>query len=167
MTQITEASLRGLASDIQTEVAHLRRLADDIAAVHAEIAQNPAHARLFYENLALKLHNFYTGCERIFQMVVSELNGAPPSGFDRHRRLLDRMGAPWKERPPLLSPPNVEGLREYLAFRHIVRNIYGFELDEERVERLVNRYPTVWQAVEEDIQKFISWIERSAEELAE
>ena len=40
----------------------------------------------------LKLHNFYTGCERIFQMVISKLNGAPPSGFDWHRRLLDRMG---------------------------------------------------------------------------
>ena len=40
-------------------------------------------------------------------------------------------------------------------------------MDEERAERLVNRYPAVWQAVEEDIQKFISWIERSAEELAE
>lgn len=92
MAQITEASLRGLASDVQTELAHLRRLADDIAAIHAEIAQDPAHTRLFHENLALKLHNFYTGCERIFQMVISKLNGAPPSGFDWHRRLLDRMG---------------------------------------------------------------------------
>jgi hypothetical protein len=167
MTQISEASLRGLAGDIQTELTHLRRLANDIAAVHAEIARDPAHARLFYENLALKLHNFYTGCERIFQMVVSELNGAPPFGFDWHRRLLDRMGATWQERPPLLSLQSVDNLREYLAFRHIVRNIYGFELDEERVERLVSRYPTVWSMVETDIQKFVVWIERFAEELAE
>ncbi|MFN3332980.1 MAG: hypothetical protein ACK47M_10755 [Caldilinea sp.] len=40
-------------------------------------------------------------------------------------------------------------------------------MDGERVERLVSRYPAVWRAVEADIQKFVSWIERSAEELAE
>jgi hypothetical protein len=29
-----------------------------------------------------KLHNFYTGYERMFHLVVAELNGAPVSSFD-------------------------------------------------------------------------------------
>lgn len=129
MRQVSPDELLGLAADIAAELGHLRELAGDVAAVCAEIERDPGHARLFYENLALKLHNFYTGCERIFQTIASELNGAPPTGFDWHRRLLERMGAAWQGRPALLAPGSVENLREYLAFRHVVRNIYGFELD--------------------------------------
>lgn len=122
-----------MAGDITAELEHLRTLARDVAEVQAEIERDPDHARLFFENLALKLHNFHTGCERIFQTVVSELNGAPPTGFDWHRRLLERMGMAWQGRPALLAPASVENLREYLASRRVVRNIYGFELDVERI----------------------------------
>jgi len=60
----------------------------------------------------------------------------------------------------------VRGLREYLAFRHVVRHLYGFELDEERLERLVTRYPLVWRQVETDIQRFVAWLEALAEQLS-
>lgn len=66
----------------------------------------------------------------------------------------------------MLSPATVENLREYLAFRHVVRNIYGFELDRERIERLVARYPEVWRQVEADLQRFIAWLDALADELA-
>ncbi len=158
--------LRGVAADILTELERLQRLSEDIAFVHAEIARDPGHARLFYENLALKLHNFYTGCERIFQTVAAELNGAPPGGFDWHRRLLERMGAAWGDRPAVLSRDSVDSLREFLAFRHVVRNLYGFELDEERIERLIARYPGVWGQVEADLRRFIAWLETLADRLS-
>lgn len=166
MRQVSPEELLGLAADIAAELGHLRDLASDVAAVCAEVERDPGHARLFRENLALKLHHFYTGCERIFRTVASELNGAPPTGFDWHRRLLERMGAAWQGRPALLAPATLENLREYLAFRHVVRNIYGFELDVERIERLVTRYPAVWGQVEADIQRFVDWLHMLADELA-
>lgn len=166
MQPFSPERLRGIAADIRIELKRLQRLADDIAFVRGEIAHDPGHARLFYENLALKLHNFYTGCERIFQTVATELNGAPPGGFDWHRRLLERMGMDWGDRPAVLSSISTEGLREYLAFRHVVRHLYGFELDEERLERLVTRYPVVWQQVETDLQQFVAWLEALAEQLS-
>jgi len=166
MREVSPDEIRGLVTDLAAELRRLQALAGDVAAVRAEIEQDPAHAPLFYENLAFKLHNFYTGCERIFQTVASELNGAPPAGFDWHRRLLERMGIAWQSRPALLSPATVESLREYLAFRHVVRNIYGFELDRERIEYLVGRYPQVWRQVEADIQRFMAWLEALATELA-
>jgi len=158
MQQVSSQALIGLATDIATEFDHRHNLAGDIAAVQAEIERDPDHARLFYENLALKLHNFYTGCERIFQTIVSEPNGASPSGFDWHRRLLERMGAGWQGRPALLSPQSTEDLREYLAFRHVVRNICGFEFDVERIDRLIGRYPAVWSQVDADIEGFVAWL---------
>jgi hypothetical protein len=166
MREVSPDALIGLAADIGAELGHLQRLAGDVASIQSEITEDPAHARLFYENLALKLHNFYTGCERIFQTVVSELNGAPPSGFDWHRRLLERMGAAWGGRPAVLSAVSVEGLREYLAFRHVVRNIYGFELDVERIADLLGRYPEVWRQVEADFERFIAWLVALADQLA-
>ncbi len=151
MQAMSPERLRGVAADSSTELERLQRLSEDIAFVRAEIARDPGHARLFYENLALELHNFYTGCERIFQTVAAELNGAPPGdalseserGFDQHRRLLDRMGVAWGDRPAVLSGDSIDGLREFLALRHVVRNRYGFEIDEERIERLIARYPVV------------------------
>jgi hypothetical protein len=166
MRQVSSDELLGLTADISVELEHLSNLAGDVAAVCAEIERDPGHARLFYENLALKLHNFYTGCERIFQIVASELNGAPPTGFDWHRRLLERMGVAWQGRPALLSPDSLESLREYLAFRHVVRNIYGFELDVDRIERLIERYPQVWSQVEIDTRRFIAWLHALADQLA-
>ncbi len=58
------AALRGLVMDIKNELAHLQLLHTDIECVRAEIARDPAHTRLFYKNLALKLHN--TSLLRIF-----------------------------------------------------------------------------------------------------
>lgn len=143
MQPVSPERLRGVATDLSAELERLQRLSEDIAFVHAEIAHDPGHARLFYENFALKLHNFYAGCERIFQTVAAELNGASPGGFDWQRRLFERMGAARSDRPAVLSGDSIDGLREFLAFRHVVRNLYGFELDEERIERLIARYPVV------------------------
>ncbi|WP_408638378.1 ribonuclease toxin HepT-like protein [Roseiflexus castenholzii] len=41
------------------------------------------------------------------------------------------MGAAWGDRPAVLSGNSVEGLREFLAFRYVVKNLYGRELDAE------------------------------------
>lgn len=111
----------------------MTNLEAEIQYVQAEIQRDPQHAALFYENLALKLHNFYTGCERIFRLIASELNGALPSGHDWHKRLLDRMRSEREGRPAVLASETAQLLEKYLAFRHIVRNIYGFELDPQEV----------------------------------
>lgn len=106
----------------------------------------------------MKLHNFYTGCERIFQLVASELNGALPSGYDWHKRLLDRMSVAREGRPVVLTAETTRRLEEYLAFRHVVRNIYGFELDPKRVEQLVANYPAVWHSFEAQVGAFVKWL---------
>lgn len=66
MTNLTPEGLRALMSDIQMERQRLMRLADEIGQVQAVISQDPERVGWFYELQALKLHNFYTGCERIF-----------------------------------------------------------------------------------------------------
>ncbi|MEZ4556734.1 MAG: hypothetical protein R2851_08955 [Caldilineaceae bacterium] len=163
MNNISRDKLIGIVVDIETELGHLDRLAADIQDVQREIATDPEHRRIFYENLALKLHNFYTGCERIFNVVTSELNGGPPTGYDWHQRLLDRMAADWGERPAIITAATATDLREFLSFRHVVRNVYGYELDPERIERLLEKYPQTWTAFRSDVENFIRQLKTMAD----
>ena len=165
MRQTSSSEIRELAEDIEAELRRLTRLERGIEQLQAEIQRDPGRAALFYENIALKLHNFYTGCERIFKIVASELNSALPSSYDWHRRLLDRMSAEREGRPAVVTVETASHLQEYLAFRHVVRNIYGFELDPQRVERLVAGYPSVWHQFETQVRDFVNWLRTLADQL--
>jgi hypothetical protein len=61
-----------------------------------------------------------------------------------HKALLHRMTVPLGDlRPALLSPELAADLDDYLSFRHMFRNTYGFELRGERVMYLSGRFPGV------------------------
>ena len=150
--------IKELARDIETELARLEKLATGMENVRQKRESYPELMEGLSESLALKLHNFYTGCERIFQLIASELNGGIPSGDDWYRRLLERMSLSREEMPPVLQEETAKSLREYLGFRHVVRNIYGFELDLERLEMLLVRYGEVWQQVRGDFKVFVDWL---------
>ncbi len=165
MVQISAAQVREIVADIQVELKKIAELEQQIQTTRLLLTENPALATVIYESLALKLHNFYTGCERIFQIVASDLNGGLPTSFDWHRRLLSRMAAPHTDRPALLHQSTAQRLEEYLAFRHVVRNIYGFELKPERLEKLIADYAEVWRRFHQDIQIFIEWLNQLAREL--
>lgn len=91
MRKVNPDEINALAADILAELAKMHQLESQIRRVQTELKNNPERADLLYENFALKLHNFYTRCERIFSLIVSEFNGGKPSGFDWHKRLLQRM----------------------------------------------------------------------------
>ena len=141
------------------------RIAAQINRVQTELENNPDRADLLYENFALKLHNFYTGCERIFQLVATELNAGLPSGSDWYRRLLDRMKAEREGRPAVISAAMALKLQDYLGFRHVVRSLYGYELDPERITKLVRNYPEAWFQFEQEVQAFVAWLRASADNL--
>lgn len=165
MRERTSTEIRELADDIEIELARLARLAGEIERVQNEITRDSERASLFYENLAYKLHNFYNGVERIFQLIASEINGGAPSSYDWHRRLLDRMCVEREGRIAVISPETGSRLSEFLAFRHVVRNLYGFELDAARISSLAAKYPSVWQRVTVEIRSFVTWLRALATRL--
>jgi hypothetical protein len=156
---------KGIALDIELELDHLARLRAGIDRVNRLLDATPELADVFYESLGLKLHNFYTRCERVFRIVASELNGALPGEYDWHRRLLERMAVAHESRPALISGQTASGLEKYLAFRHVVRNIYGYELEAERVTELVADHEVVWRRFEAEARAFCAWLRELAEEL--
>ncbi|MCZ6675695.1 MAG: hypothetical protein O7E52_00440 [Candidatus Poribacteria bacterium] len=165
MREINSDEIRGLATDIEVELKPLKRLEGEIRQVQAEIQQHSELANFLYESLALKLHNFYNGCERIFRLIASDLNGALPTGQDWHRRLLSRMSMSYRERPAVLTSETVRRLQEYLAFRHVVRNLYGFELEPQRLQHLVTGHFPLWHRFETEVREFVNWLRTLADQL--
>lgn len=162
---LTAAGVQALAFDIERELDRLERLAEEIAYVRGEAAGDPTHRRIYTENLAFKLHNFYNGCENIFALVTEQLNGAPISGAGWHRRLLERMAHAWEDRPAVLQRETAMLLDKFLAFRHVVRSTYGFQLEMDRVDDLVDAYPAAWHAFRRDVGAFCEQLRALADTL--
>lgn len=152
-----------VVAEIRSELDALNRLRDDILRIWASLPTDAEQRRIHESAVALKLHNFYTGAEKIFELVAEELNGGAPSGRDWHKRLLHSMCLVLPGvRPPVLSEQTEAALREILAFRHIVRNIYSFDLDSERLALLVKRYPHVSAQLSTDISAFADCLASTA-----
>ena len=114
---------------------------------------------VYHESLALKLHNFYTGYERLFALIAVDVNGGVPRSPDWHRRLLKSMSLEIPGiRPAVISKHTEPNLQEYLSFRHLVRNIYGFELNFDRMKRLIEELPEVVKVIDQEINTFLGFL---------
>jgi len=103
------------------------------------------------------LHDFYNGVERIFELITENINGKTTLNGQWHKRLLYQMTAEIKDIRPIVISNNLAAeLDEYLSFRHLFRNIYGFELDSNRLDVLIEKFPSVISKFENEIKEFIS-----------
>ena len=155
-----------LIAEIEDELASLDRLIKDIDRVYRERPKDPEAKAVYDESIALKLHNFYTGCERIFKRVHDDLDGKVSSRAsdltDWHKRLLKRMSLEIEGvRPNVISKETFKALEDFLAFRHLVRNIYGYELEEERLDILVEKAGTAYTFFKKDIKAFVSFLKKA------
>ncbi len=117
---------------------------------------------LWVDAAALNLHDLYAGLERLFRLVAMQLDGTLPAGSEWDVDLLRQMGLPLKGvRAAVLSPESVRSLDEYLRFRHVVRNIYSFELDPGQVLPLVDRAGPVFARVRDELLEFAAFLENA------
>jgi len=157
---------RPLNTDLQTLYDRIGRELEDIertvelaSAAWENARRYPNLQDHFLNSLALSLHSFYNGLERIFEVIARQLDPTFPSGERWHRDLLERMGQEMPGvRPAVLSAESVERVDEFLAFRHRVRNIYTFNLTPDRLHELLSRLPAAWQSMRADVEAFRSLI---------
>jgi predicted nucleotidyltransferase len=109
--------------------------------------------------IALNIHSFYTSTERIFRDIAQSIDGGLPDGADWHRRLLRQMSAEIPNiRPPVITIETRTALAEYCAFRHVVRNVYTFNLRLDRVQQLARELPNCYQLLRRDCENFCNMI---------
>ncbi|HEX5500669.1 MAG TPA: hypothetical protein VFX03_15640, partial [Thermomicrobiales bacterium] len=105
------------------------------------------------------------GLERIFTHIAASVDQNEPAGSDWHRELLRQMTIALPGiRPAVLSMTTAEDVDEYLRLRHMVRHIYAFQLDTERVDRLAGRLPPIVRAIDAELGAFAPLLEGWARE---
>lgn len=120
----------------------------------------------YYDGVALNLHSFYTGTERILEEIAKTIDGSVPDGAGWHRDLLMQMSAELSTvRPAVISRGTRYCLDEYRGLRHIVRNIYTFNLKPSRLRELVTDLPQCYGALKADIDSFCLFLDELAAEI--
>ena len=153
-----------LATRIRQELDALEKAAARAKRAGALALKSSPDQDLYLDAAALNLHDFYTGLERAFQQIAASLDESVPDGSNWHRELLRRMASECPQiRPAVISGKTLELLDEYLRFRHVVRNIYAFEFDPDRIGRLAEGLDLLLSHLSKELRAFALFLERLAE----
>ena len=146
-------ALIGIISGIEKELQNLNDLRDELERI------KPEKELVFKRSKGSILHDSYNCCERIFKRIAIEINGGYEDTEKWHKSLLYRMTIPIEGlRPRVLSDELAADLDEFLAFRHLFRNIYGFELKGDRIDTLTEKFEGVVDRFRKEIEDFVVFL---------
>ncbi len=154
--------------ELLRSAARLRSELADLARVAARIDEGWQRAQssaddYYLDSVALNLHGFYSGLERIFVMIATVVDMSLPEGSQWHYLLLRQMTQEIPGvRPAVISEATCALLDEYRGFRHVVRNVYALELDPNRIEPLVKKAPALFAQVKAELLAMAALLEQQA-----
>lgn len=118
---------------------------------------------VYLDSVALNLHGFYSGLERLFELVARHLDRTSPSGATWHRDLLQRMSHEVDSvRPAVIDVDITRDLDEFRRFRHLVRNVYTANLRPERMAGMLQTLPELWPRLQAELLAFADFLEQLA-----
>ena len=144
-------ALRGTLAEVEKELVSLQELLNQLAVVktHTDVIAKRAKGSI--------LHDFYNCCERIFKKIAVEMNSGYEESEKWHKGLLYRMTIPIEGiRPRVISDELAADLDEFLAFRHLFRNIYGYELKGGRIDYLAGRLEEIAGKFKKEVREFVA-----------
>ena len=114
----------------------------------------------YWDGVALNLHGFYTGIEHIFEDVARTLENSLPSGPEWHIDLLTQMAGEIEGiRPAVISRETRTCLDEYRGLRHVVRNVYAFNLRSARLHELTIGLADCFNRVNDELLALVEFLE--------
>jgi len=147
-----------LASRIPTSLNEVG-IAVKRAILYSEKAQRTGD-EAYWDAVALNLHGFYTGVERIFEDIARTMEKSIPSGAEWHRDLLLQMSSKVNGiRPAVIKGEARRCLEDYRGFRHVVRNVYTFNLRPDRLQALVTDLRSCFDMLNGDLLAFANFLE--------
>jgi hypothetical protein len=154
-----------LIERIRGEIPDLARIVLRIRQAWPQ-AQKPSAARDAYlDSVALNLHSFYSGLERLFELIGQHLDRSLPNGERWHRDLLQQMAVDLTGvRPAVINPQNAQALDEFRRFRHLIRHVYTIHLEPEKMSGLVIVLPDLWSKLQGELLAFADFLEAVAQE---
>jgi len=152
-----------IAGRIRQDVQDIQGVVERVLNIWREGTDTATTHTYYVDATALNLHGFYAGVERLLEVIADGIEQTKPSGSDWHQALLQQLTSDIPGvRPAVLQPQTREQLNRYRGFRHVVRNVYTFNLDPEQVGLLVKHLQPTMTLVSHDLLSFADFLERLA-----
>lgn len=114
----------------------------------------------YWDGVALNLHGFYTGVEHIFEDIARTLEKSVPASVEWHMDLLTQMADEIEGvRPAVISRETRACLDEYRGLRHVVRNVYAFNLRSARLHELTSGLNDCFGNVQRELLTLADFLE--------
>ncbi|MDZ7364093.1 MAG: hypothetical protein ONB46_25770 [candidate division KSB1 bacterium] len=122
-----------LKNEIAKELVKLDKLVKRVL----DAKQKHGESEIFVEFAAMHLQSYYTGVEHILKTIATKIDGSIPEGDRWHKDLLDQVAIEIpRVRPVVISKSLWDELVDYLAFRHVIRNVYPFDINAKKVRMI-------------------------------
>lgn len=104
--------------------------------------------------------DFYSGVEKILRLIAEDLNGGVPRGEAWYKKLLYTMQLEINGvRPSVISDELYQDLIQFLGFRHVIRQAYGFELDEKKLAEREKKFDKTLKKFSREIKIFCKFLD--------
>ncbi|HEX6387550.1 MAG TPA: antitoxin [Anaerolineae bacterium] len=154
-------SYQNLIERIRGEVIDLEQVVQRARQSWSLLQKASAEDKFPYvDSTALNLHAFYSGVERLFELVARQVDGKLPDSDTWHRDLLQQMSDDVPDaRPAVISQQNAVALDEFRRFRHLVRNLYTTNLIPAKMTSLIHTLPALWPGIRAELLAFADYLE--------
>jgi len=165
---ITPVEYLALKARVEEELDNIRRLEKSLKKLRVfpriatdNISGLPLDDEISCRVLGSYLHDYYCCLERVFVHVARSFGERVPDGSQWHKELLEEMAlAIPGVRVAVISKETKGKLDELRGFRHVFRNMYGFNLDPEKLRALLTKLPAISSAAKKDLAKFFQQMDR-------
>lgn len=148
-------------AEIIEDLDNMNRIAGIIDKRKKDIKKHGADVDVYLDSLVHNLENFYMGIEEIFKRIAVFTDEGIPEGPRWHSLLIKGMARDIPGvRPSVIKDETRQLLDEYRKFRHLVRNIYTFNIIPEKVFKLARGITKVFISFKKDIHYFLNIIEK-------
>ena len=148
-------------AEVIEELENIDRIVRIIEKREKEIKKHDRDADVYLESLVHNIENFYMGVEEMFKRIAVFTKEGIPEGPRWHSMLIKGMARDIPGvRPPVIEHKTRDLLDEYRKFRHLVRNIYTFNIIPEKVMKLARDIKKAFNSYNKDIKHFLNFIEK-------
>ncbi|MBC7075744.1 MAG: hypothetical protein H5T98_06705 [Syntrophomonadaceae bacterium] len=107
------------------------------------------------------LHDYYCGLEKAFVHIAESFEESLPANDKWHKKLLEQMTLEIPGvRVPVIKKETMVKIDELRGFRHVFRNAYGFDIDPEKEQALLNNLADISSSVKANINSFFAEMDK-------
>lgn len=149
-----------LIERIQGELKDLDRVIDRSEKSWQKAQLSLSEQDVYLDSVALNLHSFYSGLERLFELIARHVDSSVPDGSTWHQDLLYQMSRDVPNvRPAVISQNSRQSLGEFRRFRHLVRNVYATNLVPDKIIGLMSTLPVLWPDLKAELMAFCNFMQ--------